>query len=128
MKHSDSSNARILIALTLLCGMTAASCARHDEVDFSGTVVDIRSCSSLNISADRNPAHIVVLETPEGIGGHYDTLSNVVSLYEPTRHVMVGDHIHGKFYIDNDYSRTTCDWHNTDYDLPEGVFTETYVD
>lgn len=118
----------LILAAAAYSLLAAASCARHDEIDFSGTVVDIRSCSSLNISADRNPAHIVALETPAALGGTYDTLTNVVALYEPTRHVMVGDHIHGKFYVDNNYSKATCDWHNTDYDVPEGVFTETYVD
>ena len=105
-----------------------ASCAKHDEIEFAGTVVDVRSCSSLNLSMDQNPAYIVILDYPASVGSDYYGDSNVVALYEPTRRIMVDDHIHGTFYFDDKYSKTTCDWHNTDYVLPEGVFTETVVD
>ncbi len=134
MKHCDCSKAvsrRRLVISAVCCLLSVAclsACAKHEEVDFSGTLVDVRSCTSLNISADRNVAHIVALDTPAGVGGTYDTLTNVVVLYEPTRHITVGDRIHGTFYFDNNYSKTNCSWHNTDYDLPEGVFTKTYVD
>lgn len=77
---------------------------------------------------DQNPAFLVALDNPSGIGGIYYDDTNVVALYEPTRHIMYGDHIRGTFYLDDKYSKTTCEWHNTDYKLPEGVFTETVVD
>lgn len=104
------------------------SCVKHDEIEFSGTVIDIRSCSSLEIAMDQNPAYIMVLDKPTGVGGIYYDDTNVVALYEPTRHIRYGDHVHGTFYFDDKYSKTTCDWHNTDYVLPEGVFIETIVD
>ena len=113
-----------IIATVLLL----VSCVKHDEIEFSGTVVDVRSCSALTISMDQNPAYIVILDYPASIGGEYYGDSNVVALYEPTRHIMADDHIHGTFYLDDKYSKTTCDWHNTDYDLPEGVFLKTIVD
>ena len=113
---------------SLLMLLLLASCVKHDEIEFSGTVVDVRSCSAVAISMDQNPAYIVVLDYPASIGGVYHGDSNVVALYEPTRHIMADDHIHGTFYLDDKYSKTTCDWHNTDYDIPEGVFLKTIVD
>lgn len=133
MTHSDSFKMKsgmriILLALVLGACNLFSSCAKHDEVDFSGTLIDVRSCTTLNISADRNAAHIVALDTPTGVGGNYEGYTNVIVLFEPTKHVTVGDHIHGTFYFDDKYSKTTCSWRNTDYDLPEGVFTKTYID
>lgn len=129
MKHCDYSkfiihHSSFIIATVLLL----VSCVKHDEVEFSGTVVDVRSCSALDISMDRNPAYIIVLDYPASIGGHYYDDTNVVALYEPTCRIMVDDHVHGTFYLDDKYSKTTCDWHNTDYEIPEGVFTKTIVD
>ena len=82
----------------------------------------------MEIGADRNPAHLVALDSPAGVGGTYNGKENVVVLYEPTKHVRVDDHIHGTFYFDNDYSTANCNWHNSDYKLPEGVFVKTVVD
>lgn len=115
-----------IVLLVLSCMVT--SCVKHDEIEFSGTVIDVRSCSSLNLSMDQNPAYLIALDYPASIGGDYYGDTNVVALYEPTRHIMGDDHVHGTFYLDDKYSKTTCEWHNTDYDLPEGVFTETIVD
>ncbi len=116
------------VCFSLLFLLLLASCVKHDEIEFSGTVVDVRSCSALAISMDQNPAYIVILDYPESLGGVYYGVSNVVALYVPTRRIMVDDHIHGTFYLDDKYSKTTCDWHNTDYEIPEGVFTKTVVD
>lgn len=113
-------------SLFLLLALT--SCVKHDEIEFSGTVVDVRSCGALSIAMDQNPAYLVSLDYPASIGGDYYGDTNVVALYEPTRHIMAEEHIHGTFYLDDKYSKTTCDWHNTDYDLPEGVFLKTIVD
>ncbi len=105
--------------------LLVAGCVKHEEIEFTGTVVDIRSCSSLELAMDQNPAFLIALDSPAGIGGVYYGDSNVVALYEPTRHIRYGNHIRGTFYLDDKYSKTTCEWHNTDYKLPEGVFTES---
>lgn len=129
MKHYDYSkiiihHSSFIVAAILLL----VSCVKHDEIEFSGTVVDVRSCSALAVSMDQNPAYIIRLDYPASIGGTYYEDTNVVALYEPTRRIMVDDKVHGTFYLDDKYSKTTCDWHNTDYDIPEGVFLKTIVD
>jgi hypothetical protein len=127
-KNSRPHLAVTLYGVLLTAVIMLSGCVKHEEIEFSGTVVDIRSCSSLELSMDQNPAFLVALDKPVGIGGVYYDDTNVVALYEPTRHIMYGDHIRGSFYLDDKYSKTTCEWHNTDYKLPEGVFTETIVD
>lgn len=112
----------------LLSVILMVSCVKHEEIEFSGTLVDIRSCSAIDIAMDQNPAYLLSLESPAGVGGVYYGDTNVVVLYEPTRHIRFGDHVRGTFYFDDKYSKTTCNWHNTDYALPEGVFVETIVD
>lgn len=116
------------IILASIGAMLLLSCSKHEEIEFSGTVIDIRSCGSIEISADRNPAHLVALDSPSNVGGNYEGKENVVVLYEPTKHIRVDDRIHGTFYFDDDYSSANCSWRNTDYNLPEGVFVETVVD
>ncbi|MBQ9418417.1 MAG: hypothetical protein IJU19_07570 [Bacteroidales bacterium] len=117
-----------LITFASLALLFLTSCHKQEEIDFSGTVLDIRSCTTLTLSADRNAAHIIALDSPTDVGGEYADRKNVVVLYEPTTHIRVDDHIHGTFYFDNDYSSANCNWHSTDYDLPQGVFTKTVVD
>jgi len=115
-----------LIAIALL-----VSCSKHDEISFSGTVVNIEYCATQDMNS--NAGFYTALETPSDIGGTFiygaDTFQNVVVLYEPGRQIKHGSHISGKFYIDNKYSKSYCTIHiAADEDLPQGVFTKVYVD
>ena len=126
MKHFVFS--KLLLAVLLL---SCVSCVKHEELSFSGTVLGVRNCEASYM--DRNAGYIVQLESPEGVGGTLtstsgETIENVVVLYEPTRLIMVEDHIHGSFYLDNKYSRVNCSTQWGNLDLPEGVFTEVHVD
>ncbi|MBP5340880.1 MAG: hypothetical protein J6Y52_00745 [Bacteroidales bacterium] len=121
--------------LFLALGLVATGCVKHDEMSFSGKVVGIRSCSATY--TDQNAGYIVQLETPACVGGTVistdkkDTMQNLVVLYEPPRIMQVGTHMHGKFYIDNNYSKANgcVNWNDQNVsNLPEGVFTEVNVD
>lgn len=117
-----------LTLLALLLTLTA--CKKHPEIDFAGTVIDIRHCTSSYL--DNNVGYMVQLDYPDSIGGTISTdegtATGLIVLYEPDRIVRVDDHIHGSFYLDNKYSKANCALHYTDYELPEGVFTELHVD
>lgn len=124
---------RCLMVL-LTCGLVA-SCVKHEEISFSGSVVGIRNCEMTY--TDLNAGYIVQLETPTDIGGMLvsddaeDTLYNLIVLYEAPRVIQVGKRLHGKFYVDNKYSKAnSCVTWNNQYieNLPEGVFTEVVVD
>lgn len=125
MKHLDFSR----IALAFLLCIALSGCVKHDELEFRGKVVDIRSCTVSYL--DQNSGYVVQLEYPEGVGGSITEGDNVgenlIVLYEPDRHIMVGDVISGRFYLDDKYSRVNCSirW---DYELPEGVFTKVEVE
>ena len=125
--NKTASVARCLV-VSLTCCLLLLSCVKHDEIEFAGKVIDVRICSSANIAMEQNPAYIVLLEYPASTGGIYHEDTNVIALYEPTTHIMVDDRIHGTFYLDDKYSKTSCSWHNTDYVIPEGVFTDVTVD
>ncbi len=107
------------------------SCVKHDEISFSGTVVNIEYCATQEIQS--NAGFYTALETPEGIGATFiqgtDTFQNVVVLYEPGIRIQYGNRISGKFYLDDKYSRLNCNLHiAADDNLPQGVFTKVYVD
>ena len=58
-------------------------------------------------------------------------MDNLIVLYEPPKILQVGTHLHGKFYIDNKYSKANgcVSWNDENVgNLPEGVFTEAVVD
>lgn len=124
MKRFAFSNFLIPIVLLML-----VSCVRHDEMEFRGKVIDVRQCALSYL--DQNPGYMVQLEYPEGVGGtindEENTADNIVVLYEPDRHIMVGDIVYGSFYLDPKYSKANCSVH-WDYDLPEGVFTKVRTD
>ena len=107
------------------------SCAKHEEISFSGTVVNIEYCATQDITS--NAGFYTALESPAVTGATFilgaDTFQNVVVLYEPGTRLQHGNHISGKFYLDDKYSRSNCTLHITadDY-LPQGVFTKVYVD
>ena len=121
---------RRLFVVALLALM-ATSCAKHEEISFSGTVVNIEYCATQDITS--NAGFYTALESPAGTGATFilgaDTFQNVVVLYEPGTRLQHGNHISGKFYLDDKYSRSNCTLHITadDY-LPQGVFTKVYVD
>lgn len=112
-----------------LVAMLLAGCVKHDELEFRGKIVDVRQCDFSYL--DQNPGFVVQLEYPEGVGGTLteggNTADNLVVLYEPDRHLMVGDVIYGKFYLSPKYSKANCSVH-WDYELPEGVFTKVRVE
>ena len=119
------------VCFSILAIALLASCAKHEEISFSGTVVNIEYCATQDIQS--NAGFYTALETPAGTGKTFihgaDTFQNVVILYEPGTRIQHGDHLIGKFYIDNDYSRTNCSLHiHADDELPQGVFTKIYVD
>ncbi len=119
------------VCFSLLLMVLLVSCVKHDEISFSGTVVNIEYCATQEIQS--NAGFYTALETPEGTGATFiygaDTFHNVVVLYEPGRQIQYGSHISGKFYLDDNYSRTNCNLHiSADEYLPQGVFTKVYVD
>ncbi len=129
MKHYAFS--KLLVAgLLLLC----VSCVKHDELSFSGTMIGVLNCSAS--FTDMNAGYLVQLETPSDIGKQITTssgevLENIIVLYEAPRIIQAPTHIHGKFYIDNKYSRVSgcVQWDNEEINnLPQGVFTEMIVD
>ena len=95
------------VFFSLLLAASLTSCAKHDEVSFRGTVVNIEYCASQDIQS--NAGFYTALEVPEATGATFtignDTFQNVVILYEPGTRIKNGDRISGSFYIDNDYSR-----------------------
>lgn len=109
-----------------------AACAKHDEVEFEGTVIDTREC---NLSYARpDLGYLVELDSPKEYGSDYTlndgtTYHNVVILYDPDCLLYLGDRIEGAFYLDSDYQRANCSVHWNDIDdIPVGVFTTVSVD
>lgn len=119
-----------ILPLILLASLATAACQKHDEIEFSGQVLMVRSCSASYL--DANAGFVVALDYPEGIGGtlkaNEGSVENVIVLYEPTTRVRVEDHITGTFYLDNEYSRAHCSVIIDLGDLPEGVMTDVTVD
>lgn len=119
------------VCFSLMAVALLVSCAKREEVSFSGTVVNIEYCATQDIQS--NAGFYTALETPDGTGGTFiygaDTFRNVVILYEPGTRIQHGNHLSGAFYIDNDYSRANCSLHiHADDELPQGVFTRVHVD
>lgn len=118
----------------LWLALLATGCEKHEELDFSGTMIGVRQCSAA--LTDMNVGYIVQLEKPAGLGGKIvsssgDTLYNLVVLFESPRVVQAPTHMHGKFYLDDKYSRVNgcARYDNEDLNnLPEGVFTQLVVD
>ena len=130
MRHYGFFRVGVLALAVLFAG-----CEKREEVSFSGWVVGIKSCEMTY--TDMNAGYVVQLETPEGAGGTLvsstgaDTLYNLVVLYEPPKVLKVSSRIHGRFYLDEKYSRANgcVMWRDENIEnLPEGVFTEVVVD
>ena len=120
----------IFVFLVLSCLLT--SCAKHDEVDFKGEIIDTRECE-LSITRP-NVGYLVQLSSPTDYGVTYTsqygiTYDNVVILYDPDCLIYLHDIIKGSFYLDSKYARANCSIHWDDLDdIPMGVFTTVSVD
>ena len=121
----DIKTFKVLMVIAVIALM--ASCSKKDEYDFSGTIVDARQCTTMQL-----PGYVVALDKPADLGREYTlngtTYPNAVILYEPGHQLYKGDHINGSFYLDDKYSRANCTLHWNDLKLPEGVFTSVSVD
>ncbi len=120
-----------VIAGTLLILCLFTSCVKHEEIPFSGTVVDVRECNA-SFGTAQDAGFVVSLNEPENIGQPYTfngvTYPRAVILYAPDRRIYKGDRLSGTFYLDDKYSRANCSIHWTDFSLPEGVFLDTTVE
>lgn len=120
------------VFFSLMAMLLLSACVKHDEIEFAGTVIDVRMCSSSYTEFNAG-GFLVQLDYPEGVGSDIvteegDSAKNLIVLYEPTTRIKIDNHIHGSFYLDNNYSKANCSWRYNDYELQEGVFTETVVD
>lgn len=107
------------------------SCVKHDEIAFSGTIIDVRDCN-VSFGSYQDAGFVVKLDSPDSIGEPYTyngkTYENCVILYDPGCRLYKNDKISGTFFFDDKYSRANCSIHWTDFHLPEGVFTSVSVD
>ena len=117
---------QILLPIAFACCLLAA-CSNYDDFEFTGTVVDYEMCNGIS-----ELGYVVSLSAPDTIGGTYltsegKTATNAVVIYGSDRMLKQEDHIKGRIYLDPNYSKTTCNFHYTDRDVPEAVFTELSV-
>ena len=105
-----------------------ASCVDHNDFSFSGTVVDYEMCNGIY-----DVGYAICLTSPTDIGGSYTTqydevYDNVVVVYGSDRILQEGAHVSGRIYLDHNYSKTSCNYHYYDRDVPEAVFTKLKTD
>lgn len=126
MKHLGYSKF-IIVAVLLLF----ASCKKHDEIAFKGTIIDTRTCNS-SFDSHQEAGFVINLTTPDSIGKPYThngvTYLNSVILYDPGCRLYKNDKVSGTFYLDDKYSRANCSIHWSDFDIPEGVFVDVSVE
>lgn len=126
MKHLGYSKF-IIVAVLLLF----ASCKKHDEIAFKGTIIDTRTCNS-SFDSHQEAGFVINLTTPDSIGKPYThngvTYTNSVILYDPGCRLYKNDKVSGTFYLDDKYSRANCSIHWSDFDIPEGVFVDVSVE
>ena len=119
------------IPLALLALLALSSCVKHEEIAFSGTIIDTRECN-VSFSSYNDAGFVVALNSPDSVGKPYTyngkTYQNAVILYDPGRRLYKGDKISGTFYFDKKYSRANCSIHWPDFELPEGVFLDITVE
>ncbi|MBQ1409134.1 MAG: hypothetical protein IIY87_05195 [Bacteroidales bacterium] len=118
---------RIYVIILAVVAMFAG-CKEYDDFDFAGTVVDYEECNGIS-----EMGYAIELSSPDTLGGDYTTHSgkeyhNVVVVYGSDRLLKENSKVSGRIYIDNDYSRSTCNYHYTDRDVPEAVFTKLKVE
>ena len=118
-----------LITTSLIIVAAIAACKdKHDDFDFTGTVVDYEECNGIS-----EMGYAVALSSPSSTGDSYTTranesFDNVVVIYGADRVLKANSRISGSIYIDNNYSKSTCSRHYTDRDVPEAVFTKLTVE
>lgn len=118
---------KIFLAISVIA-ILAACKEKHDDFDFTGTVVDYEECNGI-----MEMGYAVALTSPSSTGGSYTTrenktFDNVVVIYGSDQMLKANSKISGSIYIDNNYSKTTCNRHYTDRDVPEAVFTKLKVE
>lgn len=125
---------KAVMSLLLLSSylLLLTSCAKRDEIDFKGEIIDTRECTLSYSRPDLG--YLVELDTPLECGSDYTlqngtTYHNVVILYDPDCILYLHDKIEGSFYLDDQYARANCSIHWNDIDnIPVGVFTSVSVD
>ena len=119
-----------ILGALLLLGLLA-SCVKHDEIPFSGTIVDVRECNA-SFGTVQDAGFVISLTSPDSIGQPYThngvTYPNAVILYDPGCRLYKDDKLSGSFYLDDKYSRANCSIHWNDLHLPEGVFLDIVVE
>ncbi|MBO4244755.1 MAG: hypothetical protein J5882_06865 [Bacteroidales bacterium] len=104
-----------------------AACNNHDDFDFTGTVIDYEECVGSSFG------YAVSLTSPDTIGGDYhardgENYQNVVVIYGADRLLQANSKISGRIYLAPYFSKTECNIHYTDNDVPEAVFTKLKVE
>ena len=120
---------RILLPFLALALLT--SCKDYDDFDFSGKVIDVELCTNI-----QDVGYAIELASPSDLGGDYladDTIvhHNVVVVYGSDRRLKSNQHVSGKIYLDNNYSKATCSYHYSGRrvkDVQEACFTKLKVD
>lgn len=119
------------IFLLGLVVLLLTSCAKHDDIEFRGTVIGYEHCSSYTSYQDLG--YLIELEYPDSLGASFyssaenKTYKHVVVLYQSDRVLHDKNKVEGTFYLEENYSKANCGIHYTDRDLPEGIFTRVEV-
>lgn len=125
---------KYFMAMLLIACFSMVGCADYDDFEFEGTVVGYRFCTTLSMSDVQGVGYYVQLDSPDSVGGTVSidgaSMDNVIVVYRADRVLRSDDHIHGRIYLDDKYSRANCTVHPTgaEKDLPEAVFTKIVVD
>lgn len=115
--------------LTLIAFATLLLCGCKDNTEtfaFKGVVCGWSQCSLSTASiSEMDFGYIVSLISPDTIGINYTdaqgrTHPNCVLLYRTRYRFYDGDSISGTMYLDDDYSKAYCSYHDQ-HGLPEGV-------
>lgn len=126
--HDLSSRFTVYI-ITALALLVSSGCTKHDDFEFSGTVIGVEHCSSMSSVMDLG--YLVAIDHPDTIGRTFTaggtTYRHVVVLYEASEMLHNHDIIKGTMFWSENYSKANCSVHYTDRDLPEGVFTSVEV-
>ena len=122
---------KTLLLPIMLLALAFAGCKdNYDDFEFSGTVVAMETCTSMN-----DLGYAVSLSNPTDIGGDYkvsenETHHNVVVVYRADRMLKNHDHISGRIYLDPNHSKALCNYNyrSTTGDVPEACFTQLKVE
>ena len=117
-------------ALTLLICSVMSGCAHYDDFAFTGQVVGYTFCTSM--TDIRDAGYYVKVTSPEGIGGTITSdegykMENVVIVYQSGKILTDRCKISGTMFMSDNYSKANCSFHQTEWDLPEAVFTKVDI-